>query len=426
MNKAPRTTHAPWRFSIVSPDRSADRTAATGGIRFGLENESARLHLATLMKLDSIDPEHSRSALMSFPGMTETTADALLDWLDEDSEPRQFGAEADDYLDRPNVLQPRDGLPTVLDELLLVRGVIRSQLLGPDENRNFVADRWEVNPQDALGAGGDLEGGAELEGLGWADLLTLTSAEQNVDSNGQPRIDLNQTSLDQLRTELAAEFPPNVVDFILLYRAHGPAGASQTSTSGADGPSGASEPAFTLESVADLIDATVVIADGSSSRTAQSPLTPSSGELLEALLDRTTADSRPVIPGRININLAPRPVLHAVPGLEDEIIERIVSRRGMLDDRQRRTPAWLLSEQLLTTEQFRLASPYITTGGDVFRAQLIAWRPEGGAYRRAEVICDGTSRPARRLVYCDLSAHGAAIPGAQLSSLQATRASTGR
>ncbi|MGD9855630.1 MAG: hypothetical protein AB7U20_11855, partial [Planctomycetaceae bacterium] len=102
-DEEPQDDPLAWRFSVVSPNRSLDADGEeTGNIRFGLENESARLHLSALVQLDAIAPDRSRAVLMAFPSMTETTADAILDWLDTDDVPREFGAEAEDYLDRPN------------------------------------------------------------------------------------------------------------------------------------------------------------------------------------------------------------------------------------------------------------------------------------------------------------------------------------
>ncbi len=425
-----------WRFSVVSPSRSSEPgTEETGGVRFGLENESARLNLSLLKRLDEAAPERSREVLLAFPGMTETIADSLLDWLDADNVPREFGAEADDYLDQPNPYQPRNGLPTTLEELLLVRGVTRSLLFGPDENRNFSIDPREAASRDRLGDLGQSEADAdgELQQLGWADLMTLSSAERNVDRFGQRRIDLNHPDDRELREKLTAVFPEEVVEFILLYRHFGPVGGPTGGPSrGGQGANVPASPAGSLQyligSVGDLTDAQVSVTQGggpgggaqtSSARVVQSPVTSSTRELLADLLDRTTTDPRDVIPGRINVNLASRPVLGAVPGLTAETIEQIAARRATLDEEQLRTPAWLLAEQILTIEQFRLVLPQITTGGDIFRAQLIAWRPAAGPYRRMEVLIDRAHQPARTIVRRDLSLYGVAIPIARIIQTEA-------
>ena len=48
--------------------------------------------------------------------------DALIDWLDEDDQARQFGAESAYYLDRPRPYPAKNGPLDTLDELLLIKG----------------------------------------------------------------------------------------------------------------------------------------------------------------------------------------------------------------------------------------------------------------------------------------------------------------
>ncbi len=115
------------RFSIVSPRLEGGEAP---GLRFGVENESARLNLAVLLDWDQRRPGAAKEALLALPGMTETIADAILDWLDSDSQPRPFGAEADDYQGRGMPYAPRNGVPQCLEELLLVRGVTRAAFSG--------------------------------------------------------------------------------------------------------------------------------------------------------------------------------------------------------------------------------------------------------------------------------------------------------
>jgi hypothetical protein len=412
-----------WRFSIVSPAADDEFTAAeTVGVRFGLQNESARLNVAALRSLDDVEPGSSRRALMALPGMTETAADSILDWLDADDQPREFGAEIDEYLNLPNPLRPRSGIPRTLEELLLVPGVTHAQLFGPDVNRNFVIDAHE-QPADALRGDFGQDGlSAADEQHGWADFLTLHSAERNVTHLGRPRVDLNQPDAGRLRRELSEFCPADVVDFILAYREFGPAGgAAPASQAAGNSPASLTGVQFPLTSVADLIGARVVPpkreSSGESSHVVFNPLSTSSADLLALLFDRTTADSRAVVPGRINVNLAPRAVLVGIPGMSLETAERIISRRAALDDEALQTPAWLLTEQVVNLDEFRNLLPFVTTAGDVYRAQIVVWRPRGGPYRRAEVLIDATRRPIRRIVRTDLSAFGIGFPLARLSRL---------
>ena len=128
-----KTSRHRARFSVVAP-RLRDGEAT--GLRFGTENESARLNLGVLVRWDEQDPGAGRKALMSLPGMTESVADSILDWIDADNSPRPFGGEADYYEGLGTPYAPRNGAPQCLEELLLVRGVTRGLLFGADANFN--------------------------------------------------------------------------------------------------------------------------------------------------------------------------------------------------------------------------------------------------------------------------------------------------
>ena len=81
-------------FTIVSPAMEENELS---GIRFGLEDESSRLNLAALLIADKSTTNGGRQILMQLPNMTEEIADSILDWIDPDEEPREFGAELDYY-----------------------------------------------------------------------------------------------------------------------------------------------------------------------------------------------------------------------------------------------------------------------------------------------------------------------------------------
>ncbi len=80
------------RFTIVAPDLTTD--GYYGGIRYGLENESSRLNLNTVLLADASGVGSARKLLMTLPGMTESIADAILDWIDPDDEPRDLARNA--------------------------------------------------------------------------------------------------------------------------------------------------------------------------------------------------------------------------------------------------------------------------------------------------------------------------------------------
>ena len=203
-------------FSVTSP---RIENGEITGVRFGLQNESARLNLAVLPEWDEESPGTAREALMALPGMTESTADAMLDWIDTDGEPRQFGAESDYYMGLGLPYGPRNTLPTSLEELLLVRDVSRELLFGADANFNHRLDADELR-----GGRSAFSRGTAGAGLPWASLLTVFSAERNLNPEGELRIDLNTLDLEALYDELGRidAFDQEWIDFIIAYRQFGP------------------------------------------------------------------------------------------------------------------------------------------------------------------------------------------------------------
>src|SRR4051794_3583881 len=131
------------RFTILAPDLTTD--GYFGGTRYGLENESARLNLNTVLLADKSGKNSGRTLLMTLPGMTAQIADAILDWLDPDDEAREQGAERDYYGALPHPYSPRNAQLGSIEELLLVRGVTPALLFGADLNRNNQIDDNEQN-----------------------------------------------------------------------------------------------------------------------------------------------------------------------------------------------------------------------------------------------------------------------------------------
>jgi hypothetical protein len=526
------------RFTVLAPRAASD---SAGGLAYGAVNESARLNLAVLLDWDRQSPGAGSQALMALPGMTESVAAAVLDWIDGDDQIRPYGAEAQHYSGLSLPYGPRNGVPASLDELLLVRGVGREMLLGPDRNANF-----QVDPEE-MGAGR-----APGTSVPWASLLTVYSAERNITEEGLPRIHLNQADLRQLHQAILSEFEPAAhsgwADFIVLYRQFGPctdemlaeavdkakaeaaedaakakpdmdaededaegmgpadddpaaappavgrnspdlappkrpqrrlpprpseklsaqpeqapdlnspdeaptemlppaAGSpapkpprarrrplpSETSPEPEPSPdfapieeplgdvfqapfalpAGATAPQpVPISSLLDLVGAKVLLPAERAKppRVVLSPFTEDGAAMrqyLPALMDRTTLTTDKVLRGKINLNLAPREVLLAVPGMDGRLVEQVLaSRQRVDDDSQRQCPAWPLLDGLCDLQEMKALLPYVTTRGDVYRAQVVGFFEEGGAVSRTEVVIDATASPARQVYRKDLRLAG--------------------
>jgi type II secretory pathway component PulK len=483
-----------------------DDTGLPVGVRFGLEDESARLNLNVLLAIDEASAQLSsaleglagsaemggaaaaaasaagnadaettdaamsstgRTLLMGLPGMTEDVADAILDWMDSDDEPREYGAELDYYASMNPPYKPRNAPLQTVEELLLVRGVTPQMLFGLDTNHNGLVDTHEMttagtgpntttmaastaamatNSATSLASGsiqGLSESGVPLRG--WSAYLTLYSAEKNVRSDGQPRIDLNQEDLQQLHDQLVEVFSEEWADFIVAYRLYGP-----TTQSGTTEPEAASDleldlsqsPKAKFQQVLDLIGATVQLpqqggqqggqqsGQNTPQRTIASPFANdvlSMATYLPLLSDTCTAVAVDVIPGRINVNTAPREILLGVPGMSEEIVDQILSSRSQqttaatssststndgttAGSTGRESETWLLGEGLVTLDEMRQFSPFLCAGGDVYRAQIVGYFQGGGPSTRCEVVIDATDTEPRVLFWRDISHLGRGFP----------------
>ncbi len=206
----------------------------------------------------------------------------------------------------------------------------------------------------------------------------------------------------------------------MAYRQYGPStsgnGGSATASNDSDvsaKPNLSAPAKFTLASVLDLVDARVRVpaAEGRPAKMLTSPIEGGDAlrDALPKLMDQATVSDAPVFRGKVNVNLAPLPVLRAAPGIDAALAERILTARatqGEQDVAPRQQPTWLLTERLVDLRRMKALLPFVTAGGDVFRAEVIGRSSRDGLVARAEVVIDGTVSPARQLHWRDLRGSG--------------------
>jgi DNA uptake protein ComE-like DNA-binding protein len=389
-------------FSAVSPQ---GESAEASGWRFGLENESAKLNLGAVLNWEQREPGAAQRALLALPGMTNAIADAILDWLDPDDAPRLLGAETEHYQGLGVPYGTRNGVPQCLEELLLVRDVTRELIFGPQ------ADQLDVLAREGtFGSGGRRTTAGMPSGAPWASLLTVCSAERNQTLDGRPRININQDNLADLRQQLAAAFDPAWADFVVLYRQLGAYQGSEPPNVTSPQVNQSLPAKVRIDSLLDLVGAKVRLnaADASPAEIVSSPWTTDPFALREALpklLAAVTTTPDPVLVGQVNINLAPRPVLLAVPGIDAALADRVLAargQRGQREDAGSYFPTWLLAEGLVDLPTMKGLLPYVTGGGDVVRTQLVGYDERSGPAMRVEVVIDASHKPPRQIYWKDL------------------------
>jgi type II secretory pathway component PulK len=417
------------RFSVIAGEVH-DQTGAT--MRYGLTDETGKLNLNQLLIMaanNSLNDDQTRNFLMQLPNMTNDTADAILDWIDSDEIPRQYGAESEYYQALPQPYKPANGFLTSLDDLLLVRGVTPLLLYGEDLNRNGILDPGE-----------DLNGDGYFD-RGWSQFFTIYSSERNLQQDGTPRINVNQQNLPQLYGQIQAVYGDVTALFIVAYRIYGNNGNSTTNTRGggnnssnsSSGPTvqlgGLSVPSTAgtykpIKSLFSLVTANILATINNKPRQkVKNPWSQSTmGQTFPDVLDKLSLVDDPFIQGRINVNVAPYEVLMGIPNMTQAIAEQIVAAQGMgntsasgSSQSQRATIAWLVTEGLITSATtMGQLEPFITAHGAVYRVQSIGYFDEGGPFVRLEAVIDGSIDPPRILNMRDLTELGRGFTRQQL------------
>ena len=425
------------RFTVIAP--AVNESGYYAGIRYGLEDESTRLNLNTVLLADNYEENGAQKLLMTLPGMTEPIADAILDWIDPDNDQRTLGAEQDYYSSLAPPYAPRNGPLGSIEELLLVRDVTPALLFGADLNRNGMI---EANEQPYTAIDG-VDNSTGLLNRGWAAYLTLDSAEANAKPDGTPKIDINMQDLKELHTQATQLLGEPMANFIVAYRQGGPEQGNNSSQSGGNTvDAGSLKIDFNLpgrerlNNLLDLVGARTRVAQqnqsggqpgsggggggtnggaaggggqpsgsgggqqpASQTQICESPFKEETGAMrdyMPKLFDNFAVNSAASIPGRININQAPRMLIAGIPGLELGVADLIIANR--LVDPQGQRPeqdyeVWPLTDGLVDLATMKKLMPLVTAGGDVYRAQVVGYFDEGGPAFRIEVIVDATQSP---------------------------------
>ena len=153
-------------------------------------------------------------------------------------------------------------------------------------------------------------------------------------------------------------------------------------------------PSGSVRQVLDLIDAQFTAQVNGEQVVFKSPLEPSPIAMaiyLPTIMEKLTAVTATTLPGRININEAPREILQGLPGITEDILEQLIEARAQSADNQnRKYETWPMVEGILTLQQMRTISPLITGGGDVMRAHSVGYFEQSAGSSRVEAVIDAS------------------------------------
>ena len=106
----------------------------------------------------------------------------------------------------------------------------------------------------------------------------------------------------------------------------------------------------------------------------------------------------------------------------DNIVETIMASK-MIDSEgkplanviaARQSTAWLVADGHVSLAQMRMLDRFLTTRGDVYRAQVIGYFDEGGPVSRIEVVIDASQKPPKIIFQRDLTNLGKGFTPRQL------------
>lgn len=390
-----------WYFTVYS----ASETFGTD-LRFGLADEAGKFSVyhtepAWLAQLPHLDAALAQALVQGAPA-TNTFGDTNDIVANETTENNSISTNVSDEFDAstngaaatgatefPTSLSVAGDQAVSLDELFADAGLSPLLLYGEDANFNLRLDPNEDDgdiswpPDDANG---------QLD-LGLQQYLTLVSYDPNVDSSGQPRVNLNDTNADLSQCGLSKA----TLNYVAALHQAG----------------------RQLVSPADLLNA-----EGDFTNSAGKKIHLTSAidkDTLPNLLDHCTTRSQAQLDGLINVDTAPVSVLAAIPLIGRSTADNIVAERVGLSADERKTPAWLYQRGLVSADQFKKLAPFLTTRSWQFSFHCVAYAVPSGRYRVLSALVDVAARPPRILQLRDLTRFGFPVP---LEVLQGQSAST--
>ena len=317
----------------------------------------------------------TKEQLLGLEGMTEAIADAVIDWRDEDDRPSATGVEGGYYQNLRYGYKIRNGPFKTIRELLLVRGVMAEVFYGEDTNFNGELD---YNERDGDESPPPDDRDDELD-EGWISYLTCYSYDKNKDAYGNERTNINEADEEKLQKSL--EIKKSYARWIVENRKK-----------------------EKYKSIADLISEKSPKEAEEGSKEDSNEAEPLDLQTFSKIADKITVNEDGEIPGRVNINTAPRAVLAALLG-GSEAAERaaddiIAYRKDLMYGMQ--SIAEVLKVESVKISTFKEIANYITTRSDVFTIRCLAMADRGGvrgATLRSEAVVDRNSRPCKVLYW---------------------------
>lgn len=432
-------------FSLSANDLQSNDVPT---LRLGLEHESAKLHLQTLLRWEG-EGQNASLVLQNLSGVSPVIADRILDWIDDDQNARPLGAEALQYAAWGLNYIPPNRVPHSLDELLLIPGVspqiffgAQTQFTPPQIPSDTAPDSLADLSRTSMNSNTD-QGALALEAtekwespnnrrnpaVGLVHQVTVTSKGRQPALGTARKIDLRDADLLRLQTRLNSQLNARAATYICLARQHNlvegvvvqssqtrPVMAVETMTVDPQ-----ISPALTFTSLIDLIDTHLEISlDDKTTAIINSPWSSSNlqsdfANQVEMLFAETTLNAAPQDGQLLWPDTDPN-LLLAIPGIRENtrqwLIEADRSGGGNLDlsgsvgggpQSLVRTMAEKFQQQQLDRSEWKILEQNLCESGDVFSAYVFAHSGNFRTPKLSRIIVDGSGTQPQQLYYRELS-----------------------
>jgi len=121
--------------------------------------------------------------------------------------------------------------------------------------------------------------------------------------------------------------------------------------------------------------------------------------VVQRIFDQISVSDAEYLPGRVNINTAPKEVLLALPGISPQLVETLISRRSE-ENGTFRSPAELLDMPGMTSEDFVALSEHVCTKSSTFIIEAHAGLDGRPSTRTLQgMVLRQTEGPTAPLIY---------------------------
>ena len=319
----------------------------------------------------------SKEQILALYGMTEEVADAIIDWRDTVDSPSPGGVEGGYYESLRYGYTIRNGPFRTIREILLVKDVGEEWFYGQNSNFNTgsSADFERTN------AGKERVAGLQEEVLdnGWITYLTCYSYDNNKDTDGQNRVNINEADENRLMSSLGISM--SNAKWIVENRGQNGYG-----------------------SISDLINNGSPERANRRSERDSDQAEPLDLETFSNIADKITITNDEKVGGKVNVNTASKVVLVALLGgteTAEQIADEIINYRESLTEGMQ-SIAEVMKVESVNVDTFKKIANNITTRSDVYTIRCLATAERNGAAGtklETEAVVDRSSTPCNILYW---------------------------